>query len=72
MRTDATEYKRDAIRATLAVAVLSMIYKAMEPIFNSISNADHINHARNFAEQSQHFLTMSMQDKSVQSRIQHI
>ena len=72
LHRDAFEYKRDAVRVTIGVLVGSLLYKASEPLFYAVTNADQIAHACTFAEQAQQWLNTSLQDKNVQTKLQHV
>lgn len=71
MFRDVSDLKKDAVRVTLALLVVSMLIKLIEPFNNSPSEKDN-SIARNMLEQANYWYNMSSQDKSTQSKNQHI
>lgn len=71
MWRDPREFQKDAVRVTAAVAILSVLLKACEPILSSTTDKEHAI-AKSMLEQADQWYNTSLQDQNIQSKNQHI
>ena len=68
---DPIEYKRDAVRVTIALTVVVLCVKACEPFFTTNTQKEN-SIARRLLEQAMEWYRTSLQDQGAQNKYQHV